>query len=357
MVSKRSTIILLAVFCLSTAALGGEVYRFEYQKIISVETGIELTLNNASGNVILTTNEDGKLKVDAVKRIYSDSPEEAEQVADHIQISVASAENHFTIEPKFMKIHDRSPSFWQKILGKSGETSYGSVDFVISVPVDCNADIYNTSGNIDIVGLRGRLLLSGTAGDIKVRDIQGDLEITTTSGNVVIVDIEGNIHINATGSDIAFSTINGNLDIRNSSGKTSGEYLVGDLTLSQTTGSIELARIEGDIRLKSNSGKIRVEQDFGALDVSTESGNIEIRTELNSDKDYFVESISGSIDFLIPGASSGRIKIEAGSGDIDTRIPIAIDSFSKTRISGSFGEGGPKITLATTSGDIRLAEY
>lgn len=342
---------------MASVAYGGKVYRFEYQKIVDVEPGLELTINNVSGNVILTSSDDGKLKVEAVKSIYSESQEEAELVADHVQISVSSVKNHYTIEPKFLKIQNRSPSFWEKILGKSGESSYGSIDFVVSVPIDCNADIYNTSGNIELAGLRGNMLLAGTAGDIIVRDVKGKIEITITSGKVDMGDIEGNIQVNATGSDIFFHSITGDIDIRNSSGKTVGKYLNGDLTLSQVTGSVDLTRIEGDIRVKSNSGKISVEQDYGALDISTESGNISIRTELNSAKDYFVETISGSIDFVIPEATSGRIRMEAESGDIDTRIPISIDSFSKTRISGSFGEGGPKITLATTSGDIRLSEY
>ncbi|MFH1700429.1 MAG: DUF4097 family beta strand repeat-containing protein [Candidatus Zixiibacteriota bacterium] len=335
----------------------GKDYQYEYQKIIDVEPGLELTIKGANGNIILTTNNENILKIEAVKKINADSKDEADLVADHVQISVAQVDGHFSIEPQFLKIQDRSPSFWKKILGKSGESSYGSIDFVISVPTDCNADIYSSSGDVETAGIRGKLFISGTAGNITIRDNQGALEITTTSGLVELNDIEGKISINASGSDVNFYSINGDVEIRNSSGQITGEYLVGDLILIQTTGNMDLKHIEGDIRLKSTSGKINISQDFGALDVSTESGNINIKTGLNSIKDYFIETVSGSIEFLVPVASGGEIKIEAESGDIDTRIPISIDSFSKTRITGIFGHGGPKVSLMTKSGEIILSEF
>jgi DUF4097 and DUF4098 domain-containing protein YvlB len=127
--------------------------------------------------------------------------------------------------------------------------------------------------------------------------------------------------------------------------------------VSQTTGEVEVKRVQGDVRVKSVSGRVAVGQEFGALDINSESGDVSIKTELNSKKDYMVQTVSGTIEFLIPGSASGRVSLEAESGDIDTQIPIAIDSFSKTRLSGSFGSGGPKIMLATQSGQITMAEY
>jgi Toastrack DUF4097 len=355
-VLKRLSLAILSLLLASTA-MGGKVYRYQYQKIVDVESNLQLSIRNSNGNITLTTNDDYKLKIDAVKNINAESKEEAEMVAEHVQIDVESNEGHFTIAPRFLEMRDRNPSFFKKLIGSSGEPSYGSIDFVISVPTDCSADINNTSGNIEIAGLRGRLNLSVMTGNISVRDGVGGLEITTTTGKVSLKDIEGDIRINATGSDIDFATLTGDLEVRNSSGTVKGEYLKGDLTVTQTTGAIDVARIEGDVRVKSVSGKVTVGQDSGALDIYSESGNISIKTELASKKDYIAETVSGSIEFLVPEASSGRVSVEAQSGDIDTRIPIAIESFSKTRISGAFGSGGPKISLSTRTGEITLAGY
>ena len=348
---------MVAILFLSAAASGGKVYRYEYQKIIKTEPGLQISINNPNGKVTLTTNPDGKLRVDAVKSIYAESQEEAEFVADHVQVSVTDIDGHFTIEPRFLQIQNRSPSFWQKLLGKGSETSYGSVDFVISVPTECNVDINNPQGDIEVSGLRGSITATGDLGSIAVRDIMGDATVVSSSGPVAVKDIEGRIFIKANGADLTFFSLNGDLEIRNSSGKVAGEYLVGDLIVSQQVGEVDVRQIEGDIRIKAASANVKVIQNFGALDVSTETGDIDITTELNSSKDYFVETVSGSIRFRVPEASGGEVRLEAGSCEIDTQIPIAIESFSRTRISGSFGSGGPKISLATTSGDIVLAEY
>lgn len=357
MVIQRFVIGCVAVLFLSATALAGQDYRFEFQKIISTETAVEVTIHNPSGSVTLFAGTEDELRIDAVKTIYAGSREEAEFVADHVQISVTETDGHITAEPRFLKIQNRSPSFWEKLLGSSGEASHGAVDFVVSVPTRCNADIYISTGKIDVGGVSGNLNLSGEIGEIAVADIQGNVSINNSTGRVTVRDIEGDVLIKANGADISFYSISGDLEIRNSSGLTGGEYLIGDLTVTQTAGQIDVKRVEGDIRIKSTAGAVRVEQDFGALDISTESGDIDITTGLNSSKDYFVETVSGSIRFMVPEASGGEVKLEAGSCDIDTQIPIAIDSFSRTRISGSFGNGGPKISLVTTSGDITLAEF
>lgn len=349
--------IFVTILFLSTASFGGKIYRYEYQKIIRVEPGLQLSLSNPNGTVILTTNTDDRLRIDAVKNIYADSQEEAEFVAEHVQVEVSDADGHFSIEPRFLKIQHRSPSFWQKLLGEGSESAHGSVDFVISVPADASVDIDNPQGSIEVSGLRGAVDVSGNVGDIEVRNILGNVTIVTSSGAMKINDIEGRVYIKANGSDLFFSSLNGELEVRNSSGRATGEYLIGDLIMTQQGGEIDVKHIEGDIRIKSTSAGVTITQDFGSLDVSTESGDIDITTELNSSRDYFVETVSGSIRFIVPEASGGEVRLEAGSCEIDTQIPIAIESFSRTRISGTFGIGGPKIILVTTTGDITLGEY
>jgi DUF4097 and DUF4098 domain-containing protein YvlB len=357
-VSKRFVISLVTILFLSAVAFGGKVYHYEYQKIIPVEPGLEISIDNPNGTVTIMTNTEDRLKIDAVKNIYAESQEEAEFVADHVQVEINDADGHFTIEPRFLKIQHRSPSFWQKLLGQGNEeSSRGSVDFVISVPADCNVDLYNPLGNIEVKGLRGRVEVSGDAGDVEVAEIIGNVNIVTSSGAVAVKNIEGEVYIRANGSDLNFFSISGDLEIRNSAGDVAGEYLIGDLSLTLQDGRIDLDFIEGDIRIKTTSAAVIIDQDFGSLDVSTESGDIDIATELNSSRDYFVETVSGSIRFMVPEASGGEVRLEAGSCEIDTQIPIAIESFSRTRISGSFGNGGPKIVLVTATGDITLGEY
>lgn len=352
-------IVIVAVFCalFSAAAHGATLFQYEYQKIMPVEPPLSLTITNPNGSVTVEANTEGKLQIDGMKNIYAENQDEAEYIADHVQIEVSETGGHIVIEPHFPTVKEQSPSFWEKLMGKGDESIQGSVDLVISVPSDCHVDVYNPAGTTSVSGLRGQIKIYGRSESITVQDILGPVLVETSSGPVTLKNIEGRTEVKANGADVSSNSINGDLEIRNSTGRMTGEYVIGDVTIVQAGGNIDLSHVEGDIRLKTTSGWVKAEQEFGAMDVSTETGDIDIVTELNSAKDYFVETISGSIRFLVPEASSGNVKLEAGSCDIDAKIPIAIDSFSRTRISGRFGGGGPKISLATMSGGITLAEF
>jgi Toastrack DUF4097 len=356
-VSQRIVISLVTIIIWCGLALAGEEYRYEYQKIVEVKSGVELTVINPTGDIKLIADPESSVRINAVKKTYADSREEAEVLAGQIQITVTDLDGHITVDTKSLAEPKPSSSFLTKVLGGGGRTSQNSVDFTITVPTDCNVSIRNSSGNIEVMGIRGRLDLSGMAGDMAIQDILGNVDISTSSGEIKIKNIDGNVTVKGSSISVTMTSVNGNVDIRNGSGNVVGEYVIGDVVVSQENGTVDLTRLEGDIRVTSATGRVRVEQEFGALDVSTESGDIDVTTELNSPKDYFVETVSGSIRFMVPEASGGKIDLEAGSCEIDTQIPIAIDSFSRTRISGRFGTGGPKISLATTSGDITLGEF
>lgn len=102
---------------------------------------------------------------------------------------------------------------------------------------------------------------------------------------------------------------------------------------------------------------ITIQQSRGAIDLVTLSGEVNIQTELDSPRDYFVETNSGSITFIIPEASSGVLNIETQSGDVQTEMPVAVKSVSRNQLVGEFGRGGPTIRLSSSSGDVTVALY
>ena len=87
------------------------------------------------------------------------------------------------------------------------------------------------------------------------------------------------------------------------------------------------------------------------------TGDVYIRTELDSPRDYFVHSSSGNIRFSIPEMSSGQLHIESDAGDIQTDVPISIESVSNYKVVGEFGRGGPSINISSSTGDVYVALY
>lgn len=334
----------------------GKAFIFEYQKNIEVPERSELIISNKSGQITVTGAPVSVMTIDAVKNIRATDLEEAEEVAEHIEIKVNRSGQKVTVKTRVLKMTGRSSSFWEKLLG-SGSDSFGTVDFTITVPHECDITIDNYSGDISVSDVTSSVHVSGSSGDFRLENIEGDIDINSGTGTVYLSDITGRIDIAAADSGIKLKSIAGAVDVRSTSGDKVGEYILGSVAISQTSGTIDLKYLSGDLRIESTSGDVTVEQEEGSVHIATHSGNVNVKTELQSDREYYVQSGKGSILFKVPELSSGTAKLETVSGEINAELPMSIRTFSQNRLTGSFGDGGRTITLVTSSGDITIGAY
>ena len=294
--------VIAALAALLGPTAGAGEYTFQYQKTIDMSGPLELSLELATGSVQVTSGEVDRLVIEAVKRVKAVDKQEAEEVADHIEIRVDQNKNQVAVATNYLRMGSRSRSFWQKLLG-SGPDSFGEVDYTITVPAT------------------KKLLIKAMSAQVALSNIEADIEVD------------------------------------NAAGVFHGEFLSGPVTIRQPAGRIDLQWVEGDIRISSTSAEIGVSQVRGALDLTSRTGDINIKTELNSPNDFYVETETGRIVFAVPETSSGRFQIESQAGGIASEVPLAIISAARHRFVGEYGTGGPKVTLHTASGDVTLAMY
>lgn len=296
-------------------------FGFDYQKVVSTGPEAEVTLNYVSGNLTVVGGDYDKVIIEAHKRVSAASMDEAQESADHIEIKVDQRGERVDIVTNYLRVRNRSQSFWKKVLGAGGEDSFGEVDWIIQVPQHCKMTVVNINGKIEISHLIG------------------GVEIRSSSSEVALTSIEGAVRV------------------ENTSGSVTGELLFGPIDIRQAGGRIDLKFLEGDVRIKSSTADISISQDNGSLDLTTASGNVDIQTNLDSSRDYFVTTESGHIRLMIPETSSGDLRIKCQTGDIKTDIPIAIKSMSHKQVEGTFGFGGAKINLTSVSGDVTVAQF
>lgn len=318
---NNGIILIISLVLLMVTSVPAKEYGFDYQKIISTGPEAEVTLNYVSGNLTVVGGDDDRVIIEARKRIDAVSMDEAQVAADHIEIKVDQREKRVEIETNYLRMRNRSQSFWKKVLGAGGEDSFGEVDWVIQVPRHCKMTVVNINGEIEISHLIG------------------------------------GVEIRSSASEVTLTSIEGSVKVENSSGSVTGELLFGPVDIRQAGGRIDLKFLEGDVRIKSSTADISVSQDNGSLDLTTASGNVDIQTNLDSSRDYFVTTESGYIRLTIPETSSGNLRIESQTGDIKTEIPIAIKSMSHKQVEGTFGFGGVKINLTSVSGDVTVAQF
>ena len=317
----KFTVLSVVIGLLGAPAMQAKEFRFDYQKVYQTGPDVKLDLTYVSGNLEIVSSGSDQIVIDAIKKVNAVSMDEAEEVADHIEIKARQDKNRVVVTTNYLRMRNRNSSFWQKVLGIGGSDSFGEVDWAIQVPVGCEITIHSTSGGM------------------RIDHVRGDLNIRSSSADIELQSIEGRVYI------------------ENSSGSTTGELLFGPVTVRQPQGKIDLRFVEGDIRIKSSSADIKIRQDRGSIDLTTSSGNVDIQTNLDSSRDYFVETESGNITLTIPETSSGDLRIESQTGDIKTDIPIAIKSMSRKQVQGTFGFGGVTVTLNSISGDVIVARF
>ncbi len=300
-VSKLAQTVSILLLMAATSIVAEE-FSYEYQRIVEVDGSAKLEINNVRGRVSIIGGEENRLIIEATKYIRAASEEEALMIFDHIEIKVDQSGNSISVSTNYLPLVGGGNSFWHNLLG-SGADTYGDVEYRIVVPMTTDVSI------------------SGVA------------------------------------TDIAVSSVEGRLDINNETGNTVGEFLVGPITVKQPYGKIDFQWVDGDIRIKSSNGEITVNQVRGALDITTLTSDVHVQTELNTSRDFFVNTSSGSVTFSVPELSSGKLHIETASGQISTDVPIAIESMTRHTLKGEFGAGGPRIKITSSTGDVRIAQF
>ncbi len=389
---KRSFLTLLILSVIAAGSLDAEKYFFQYERELQTSGKATLTLTNQIGQVSIQTHDSPSVIVKATKKISVAKEKEANEILDNIDVKVEQSGDKITVTTNIGEVPDSRKSLWRKLLGGTDENPVLAVDYDIVVPRKCELKIENMSGSVTIdsitgavtiqtssaatlmTDISGAVVVNGSSGKMTLQQITGDVTIATSNGPVTVDNVTGNVSITgsgkisvqqvnggttikSTGSDISLASIEGPVEIGNAIGLTDGQLLFGPVTVKQESGKINLQFVEGDIRIKSSAAGITIKQEKGSLDIATYTGSIDIQTALQSDKDYFIATASGDIKLMIPQESSGRLQITSQAGDIKSDVPVMVDAMSKRELVGSFGSGGVKITLSSTTGDVTVAEF
>jgi DUF4097 and DUF4098 domain-containing protein YvlB len=196
------------------------------------------------------------------------------------------------------------------------------VIFEISVPEGVAVDVETVSG------------------DAELREIGGDLEVSTVSGDIKIKTATSNVRSKTVSGDISIRSVHGDVDVNT----TSGEVEVHDLN-----GSFEAESVSGDVELIGFSQSDRI-------DVKTISGDIALSGGLETAGTYRIDSTSGNVDFAIRSTGGFELLTETLSGDLECDFYVMVSGgrIDPKSLSGIVGDGAARLSVSTTSGDIRI---
>jgi DUF4097 and DUF4098 domain-containing protein YvlB len=147
-----------------------------------------VSLENINGNVRVTSWSRNEVKVDAVKRAYSQDRLEA------IEIKIDSDPNELRIKTRYRQHFDNNP---------------GGVEYTLTVPRGTRLDKFElVNGGFDAEDLGGEVNVSSVNGRIKVRGLSGGAHLSVVNGH-----LEATFDRLDEPRNISLESVNGSIDL------------------------------------------------------------------------------------------------------------------------------------------------
>jgi DUF4097 and DUF4098 domain-containing protein YvlB len=292
------------------------------RKGFNVSEGGTLHLDARLGSIKIVSGGTG-VAVEIVRKAKGRSGEE--RMRDH-RITFEQQGNDVVIES------DRDDHNWRFF-----EWGEYEVQWNIRVPAHYNLDVRTSGGSIDLADIGGTVEAKTSGGSIKTGKLAGRAVLKTSGGSIKVGGAAAELEASTSGGSIDIGDTNGNVEA-----KTSG-------------GSITLARIGGDVHAHTSGGGIRIDDAGGTVDASTSGGAITARLSRQLSGDSRLSTSGGGVTVSLATGVKLELDAQASGGGVRSDVPITVrGKQDDDSLRGEINGGGPKLTLRSSGGGIRV---
>ncbi len=125
----------------------------------------------------------------------------------------------------------------------------------------------------------------------------------------------------------------------------------GDLTVQSTVGSIDVAGVSGAVAVETTVGDAVVRDIDSLVAATATTGDLTLDVPA-IDGATTVETTVGDVALALASGIDATLDAETSTGDVTvTDLPVELRADT---VTGTLGDGGPSLSVETTTGDIRL---
>ena len=224
----------------------------QFHQTYPINPSGRVSIANINGDVHISAWDQPSVKVDAVKRAYS------QQRLSELTIDVTNSAD--TVEIKTRYPNDR----------EGRHDGWASVEYTLTIPRGARLEgVELVNGSLDIEGVQGDVHASLVNGDVKARGLGGEVKISTVNGaveaNVARLDDAKGVNLNSVngslvliipagaGAQVKASTLHGaitnDFGLKVDDGQFVGHNLNGQIGSGGPR--IKLSNVNGSIAIKS----------------------------------------------------------------------------------------------------------
>ncbi|KPK99624.1 MAG: hypothetical protein AMJ91_07115 [candidate division Zixibacteria bacterium SM23_73_3] len=215
-------------------------------------------------------------------------------------------------------------------------TNYGiGVSLDIYVPPDIVVESKTSGFDLDILGPLKKAYIRNRYGNIQLKEVTEETDISGAYNKVEVEDIQGYLEIETSYNLISVRNVN-----------TKG----GKAFLKTSYGKIEVEEFTGQLEANTVYSPIRADNITllgGTNEIKTVYSKIDLEFEEIRDCELYVKNTYGNINVVAPVDLSARLTLSMGrGGKIQTNgILIKPLALEKTRLEGICGDGDSEIVL------------
>jgi len=243
------------------------------------------------------------------------------------------------------------------------------VDVRIPKVVIPGSDVHVESGSSDdeeevVRGdVNGDFLATSGGRSYKIGNVSGRVKILTHAGEIHIASVGADAELKTYGGDITIGPVRGDLKAVTLAGDVRAGAVSGSVTLETSGGDVRVERIGGSAQIRSGGGDIILPAVIGPVQASSDGGSVRIAVLSREPKGgVVIRNGGGDVTLTLPGDVHAEVELavddssDAEETFIRSDFPeVAIVRRSDSvRASGALNGGGPRISVRTTSGTIRL---
>lgn len=380
---------------------------------LTLTAGETLEITLATGDVKISATPSSAPELTAVLTAYGKRTEDAKSRLDAARVVVerTSGGARIHVEPENQELTESGAPI----------TRVPRADLSLRIPEGVKLDVHVSAGDITTRGLIESSNLQSSYGDVHVSEARGDLTLESSSGAVKLDSLMGAKKLTARSSygdvearhveavditlhtssgdvrledatctraaldsqygDIALARVSGSVEVKTSSGSVDASVVggnsaklesgygdvqlrefTGDAVATSSSGSVTLTKVRGTCDARSGYGEVKIDGVLTQVTSSSQSGSVRVTAQPGSKPaaEWSLESGYGNVVLTLPNDIGFDLSVKTGYGDLDIDVPVLVEAGAlkdKRSIRGKVGEGGQRISLKTSSGNVQVKTH
>lgn len=280
------------------------------EKTFAVQTGGRLSAETQGGNITVKAEDTNEVRVVVTQTIDASTDAAADKLLEKLKLTLDQQANDVTVIAKFERPFT---SMWDR--------NSVLVSYTITVPRQFHLQLNTSGGDITVASVKGTVSARTSGGNLWFERVDGDLDGKTSGGNVTLKEGSARAHVSTSG------------------------------------GNIQIERATGPVTASTSGGDIKIQSASQVVSASTSGGNITAKLTDPLQQDSTLHTSGGNVTVSVLRSAGFVLDAETSGGDVQTG-DLALSNVqmnkSKSRVTATVNAGGPKLSLRTSGGDIRV---